>query len=281
MIVGSHFLGDVRGFSNLGGIAGRNGGEIITSYSSGRVTGRNERHDGEVGGLVGANYSSIISSYSIADVRGEDDVGGLVGENTGVITSSYAAGNVTGRWSVGGLASFNRGTIIASYATGDVSGEDYVGGLVGYNLIDGRIITSYATGRVMGRRGVGDELGGLVGVNRSGARIIDSHWDTQSSRQRIGVSDGSTSGATGASTAQMQRPTRYTGIYSGWNVDVDNADGDFDPTTGRDDLWDFGTSGQYPALRVDFDGDGVASWQEFGNQRGNRSDGCPGVAICP
>ncbi len=47
---------------------------------------------------------------------------------------------------------------------------------------------------------------------------------------------------------------------------LDNADQDFDPSTGADDFWDFGTSSQYPALKVDFDGDGVVTWHEFGSQ---------------
>ena len=35
-----------------------------------------------------------------------------------------------------------------------------------------------------------------------------------------------------------------------------------------DDPWDFGTSLQYPVLKVDFNGDGEATREEFGNQRG-------------
>ena len=50
------------------------------------------------------------------------------------------------------------------------------------------------------------------------------------------------------------------------NADLDDADGDDDPATGADDFWDFGTSSEYPALKFDFDGDGRATWQEFGNQ---------------
>ena len=73
----------------------------------------------------------------------------------------------------------------------------------------------------------------------------------------------------------MQAPTGYTGIYSDWNIDLDNADRDFDPTTGGDDLWDFGTNRQYPALKVDFDGDGETTWWEFGDQIGNRPTPTP------
>ena len=48
-----------------------------------------------------------------------------------------------------------------------------------------------------------------------------------------------------------------------WN----NADGDDNSATGSDDFWDFGTSSQYPALKVDLDGNGTPTWQEFGGQR--------------
>ena len=65
----------------------------------------------------------------------------------------------------------------------------------------------------------------------------------------------------------MQSPTGYTGIYRDWNADLDNADRDDDDATGADDFWDFGTSSQYPALKVDFDGDGAATAAEFGGQR--------------
>ena len=279
-IVGSHFTGIVTGVEDLGGIAGVNHGAIMTSYSAGRVSGSTRDSPGYVGGLAGVNYGSVINSYSVAQVSGTINVGGLVGLNGGSITTSYSKGSVDGVQNVGGLTGWNSGAIRAAYATGDVSGESYVGGLSGTNADGAATINSYAVGGVMRSGGDSNRLGGLFGSNYR-ATIIDSVWDTQSTRQRRGVGEDSASGVRGGITAQLQTPVGYTGIYSGWNVDVDNADGDFDPTTGRDDLWDFGNSRQYPALRVDFDGDGVASWQEFGDQRGNRGGGCPGNASCP
>ena len=56
---------------------------------------------------------------------------------------------------------------------------------------------------------------------------------------------------------------------------MDNAAGDDNPATGSDDIWDFGTSGHYPVLKVDFDGDGAATWQEFGIQRLNSAPEFP------
>ena len=107
--------------------------------------------------------------------------------------------------------------------------------------------------------GGADNVGGLAGV--SNGTITRSYWDTETSGQAAS-DDG-----TGYSTSQLQTPTGYEGIYVGWNVDYDNADGDDDTSTGVDQPWKFGSSEQYPALRVDFNGDGSMTWPEFGNQR--------------
>ena len=107
-----------------------------------------------------------------------------------------------------------------------------------------------------------------MGGNRGGT-VSDSYWNTQTSGQTAGVGNGASTGIEGKTTAELQQPTGYTGIYSNWDIDLDNADGDENTATGADDFWDFGIGSQYPALKVDFDGDGTASWEEFGNQRGD------------
>ena len=209
----------------------------------GQVTGNND-----VGGLVGSHGGEIHTSYATGRVAGRERVGGLVGDNeSGLITASYATGRVAGRERVGGLVGSNDDTITASYATGRVSGRERVGGLVGSN--GGEIHTSYATGRVAGQ----DDVGGLVGIVSPDSPIAASYWDTATSGQPSG------SHGTGQTTTQLQTPTGYSGIYADWNVDLDG-----DGTT--NDPWDFGTSSQYPALAVDFDGNGDATWQEFGHQ---------------
>ena len=174
----------------------------------------------------------------------------------GTISASYATGSVSGRDNqVGGLVGENGGTITASYATGSVSGgNSIVGGLVGFNSGVAAIIASYATGSVSGNSSVG----GLVGYNSGGAAITDSYWNTDIF--------GAGAEGEGRTTAQLQSPTGYTGIYRDWNADLDNADRNDDDATGADDFWDFGTSSQYPALKVDFDFDGAATAAEFGGQ---------------
>ena len=116
-------------------------------------------------------------------------------------------------------------------------------GWLGGNSSGGAITASYATGSVSGNF---SRVGGLVGYD--GGAITDSYWNTD-------IFGAGTDGV-GKTTAQLQSPTGYTGIYRDWNADLDNADGDDDDATGADDFWDFGASSQYPALKADFDGDG-------------------------
>ena len=212
------------------------------------VTGNNF-----VGGLVGRNRGVVTANYATGPVSGGSDVGGLVGGNSnyGTITGSYATGLVSGGSNVGGLVGENfTGTITGSYATGLVSGGSNVGGLVGENR--GVVTAGYATGPVSGNR----DVGGLVGRNSSSGTITSSYWDTTTSGQSTG------DGGAGQSTAALQAPTGYSGIYADWNVDVD---GNGTP----DDPWHFGTASQYPVLKADFDGDGAEIWQEFGYQLRN------------
>ena len=120
-------------------------------------------------------------------------------------------------------------------------------GLVGHVYDEGIITASYATGRVDGRN-----EGGLVGDDEGGA-ITNSYWDTRTSGQ------GSGSPGSGRTTSQLQSPTGYSGIYGSWNLDIDEDNM-------NDNLWNFGTSSQYPALRTDMDGDDDETWEEFGYQ---------------
>ena len=206
----------------------------------------------DVGGLVGRNLGMVAVSYVMGSVSGNNHVGGLVGDNQNSVTASYATGSVSGTELVGGLVGQNfNGSVSASYATGSVSGRQVVGGLVGGNDGDGRITASYATGSVSG-----DSVpGGLVGQQLQQGVTTNSYWDTDTSGQ-------STSAAgVGKTTVELRGPTGYTGIYADWN-DLDDDDS-VDDTT----YWDFGTATQYPVLKVDFNSDGTATWQEFGKQR--------------
>ncbi len=288
----SYATGSVIGGSRVGGLVGENGrigqhvGVISSSSSAGRTLGGRD-----VGGLAGANWGSVEGSNSSGGTSGHHTVGGLIGENQGTVYDGYATGSVSARQDVGGLTGQNWGVVVKSYATGSVSGEQSVGGLAGSN--DGVISVGYSVGRVSGRSEVGgsvgtnqgtiglvfsvgrvegvSEVGGLVGWNvspRDGepATIADSYWDVAVSGRENGVGYGAASGATGATTLELQGTTGYAGVYANWRIDLDNVDGDDDPNTGRDEPWDFGSSNQYPALKADLNGDGAETWQEFGNQ---------------
>ena len=85
-------------------------------------------------------------------------------------------------------------------------------------------------------------VGGLVG-SVDGVSVTASYWDTATSGRTTG------SHGQGRTSAQLQAPTGAHGLYATWSTAH----------------WDF-ASGRYPALRVDFDGDGRESWQEFGYQ---------------
>ena len=201
-------------------------------------------------GLVGLNRSRIRGSYVTGRVSGIENVGGLAGINSrfGEIRGSYATSHVSGDDDVGGLVGDNRGEIVASYATGRAAGNTDVGGLIGNNKSTGEISASYATGTVSG----GSDVGGLIGLFEGGS-INASYWDTRTSGHATGLLPF------GRTTAQLQSPVDYTGIYAQWNVDLD-GDGT------NDDPWDFGMDDEYPVLAVDFDGDGDPTWQEFGYQ---------------
>ena len=232
----------VTGTDNVGGLAGSNGGAVSGCYATGKVSG-----DDDVGGLVGANLDdgSVSASYSTVQVTGDDRIGGLAGSNSGEVTAAYATGRVVGDTEAGGLLGRNTGDVNVSYATGRVSGRRTIGGLIGWN--SGDVKASYLTGLVSG----GSKIGGLVGDNTGGGTITDSYWDTDTSGWTTG------SGGQGQTTAELQLPTAASGIYQTWNLDGDGM---------NDDPWDFGTSSQYPALKANFDGQGTATWQEFGQQ---------------
>ena len=234
----------VTGTDNVGGLVGSNGGAVSGCYATGKVSG-----DDIIGGLVGANLDagSASASYSTVQATGDDRIGGLAGSNSGEVTAAYATGRVVADTEAGGLLGRNTGDVNVSYATGRVSGRRTVGGLVGWN--SGDVKASYATGLVSGGR----TIGGLVGDNTRGGNINNSYWDTDTSGPTT-VSYGR-----GQTTANLQAPTDYTGIYRKWNRDLD-GDGM------NDAPWDFGTSSQYPALSVDTNGVGGATWQEFGQQ---------------
>ena len=283
---------DISGRDKVGSLVGRaDGSETRGSHASGRVAGRDR-----VGGLVGDSESGVWQSYAAVKVSGRNSVGGLIGSQSTTkvlnfvshsrIGVCYATGDVSGANAVGGLVGSSGVSIRAVYATGNVSGTGSrqmgasecelggggVGGLVGNacypRRFGGHIFASYATGMVSGSVGVG----GLVGTTHSEVVFRNNYWDMEASGVRVGVGeddsnengviDGTEShstGLAGQTTAVLQAPTYYEGIYETWNLDI-TLDGE------PDTPWHFGTSSQYPALTADLNENGSATWQEFGYQ---------------
>ena len=288
VISNCHATGDVLGFEHVGGLVGRaERSDVTLSYATGNARGTG----GYMGGLVGFIQGGVVQgrqigeisfSYASGDVQSTgvlNFAGGLVGRAQNArIVASYATGDIpAGSGSVGGLVGANvRTDIIASYSTGNVLGFNLVGGLVGLNLLS-EVNSSYSIGRVSVYSFAPRPIaGGLIGNDADISttetpEYVAAYWDTERSAYDVGVGTPPSgaprqSDPEGKTTAELQAPTGYTGIYAAWRTDLDNADGDNDATTGIDDFWDFGTASQYPALKVDLNGDGAATWQEFGNQ---------------
>ncbi len=91
---------------------------------------------------------------------------------------------------------------------------------------------------------------GVAGYSHGWGSVRDSYFNTDAYRS---------AGAGGRTAAQLRAPTDYAGIYANWNADIDRV-------SGGDDPWDFGDSIHYPLLKVDSDGDGTATWEEFSGQ---------------
>ena len=225
--------GDLCADGRVGALVGVSAGTIRGSWVTGTVsntvtqgTKLNKDLPAVVGGLVGQAHSSsvIAASFASADVSADMDpwnggpgnrVGGLVGINGGAITASYATGTAQ--------SGVTYGRNLSRYP------KFFVGGLVAHN--SGSITASYVSNTVSG--GVNHPL---VGRTAGASRVSESYWDAGESYGWHSYSKG-----TGKSTAELQAPTDYTGIYANWNVDLD-GDGN------ADDPWSFGTASDYPTL---------------------------------
>ena len=187
-------------------------------------------------GLLGDATSPRIENLGLVDVdvTGGNETGGLAGTSSagGSITAVYVTGQVNGGNNVGGLVGqITGGAITACYARVRVNGNQIVGGLVG-NEASGSTTASYTLGRVSGTSFVSAFTSGL-------GTITASYWDTETSDIADDTDDNAPEGKT---TAELQTPTDYTGIYANWNVNVDGV-------TGNDNPWAFGNALQYPVLR--------------------------------
>ena len=198
--------GDLCDEGRVGALVGVSAGTIRGSWVTGTVsnhitqgTGLNDDLPAVVGGLVGQTHSSsvIAASFASADVSASVDpptsapgtrVGGLVGINAGAITAAYATGTAR---SSGSAAS-----------TPGIGPKHVVGGLVGHN--SGSITASYVSNTVSG-----GSNHPLVRTAASSSRVHHSYWDSD-----IEYGWRNDAGGIGKTTAELQAPTDYTGIYA-------------------------------------------------------------------
>ena len=243
--------GDLCADGRVGALVGVSAGTIRGSWVTGTVSntitqglGLKGTNPAVVGGLVGQAHSSsvIAASFVDADVSAAvvthnsgpgTRVGGLVGINAGKITAAYAAGTAR-----------SSGDAPRSLSLGPVH---VVGGLAGHN--SGSIAASYVSNTVSG--GANHPL---VRTAVRGSRVDHSYWDSD-----IEYGWRNDAGGIGKTTAELQAPTDYTGIYANWNADLDGEGS-------ADDPWDFGTSSDYPTLN----GVGPGSNQQVGSGAGQQ-----------
>ena len=167
-------------------------------------------NEGRVGALVGINRGAINNSYATGTLVGNTNLGGLVGlnESLGTINNSYFSGSVAAGNRLGGLVGVNQGRISNAYSTGDVrstANQDLIGGLVGHNQ-GGTISTSYASAAVSNADP--SSMGSLVGKNDGS--VTNSYWNLDVSTLP-GIAGGTTTGATGLTSAQMKQQANFVG----------------------------------------------------------------------
>ena len=243
--------GDVDGddpgsYANFGTIGGtfaatfRGNGHTITNLTI-STTGRHTGMFSEVRWGTVRGVGLINPTVSGSDPHGQArSVGALVGSNSGSIIGCYVIGGTVSASGqadhAGGLVGRNQdrpGTLVrTSYSTASVGATGInttAGGLAALSTSRATIRNSYAAGDVTS----GVTQGGLVGSGYNG-NFHSGYWD-----RTIESSVGNNVNASlGKTTSELQEPTGYTGIYAAW----DDTDGD---------AWDFGTSTEYPVLKVD------------------------------
>ena len=201
-------------------------------------------------------FSTLSSDGVIRDVgmvdaalSGGGIAGALVGQNDGTVATSYAQGgsittNLMRLGYVGGLVGYNQGAdaiIRASWSTASVTSdtnmENGAGGLVGVNQ-GGTITAGFGAGQAAGYRPAS-----LVSWVDGGTVTGACDLTINTAGTCIGeLTQNPTINAPGATTAQLQALTGYTGVFANLNADLD---GDTFP----DYPWKFDTATTtYPTL---------------------------------
>ena len=120
-----------------GGLVGSNSGTVNQCYSTTAVAAVSGFVVGEIGGLAGRNLGNISSSYSMGSVSGFYPTGGLIGFNwktpstTGSVTNCYSTGTSDG---CGLIGQNTDGVITSSFWDINASGTIYSAGGTGKTI---------------------------------------------------------------------------------------------------------------------------------------------------
>ncbi len=175
-------IGNGNTYLLVGGIVGRNWGEIFRcSYSGSLNSNGNITAQSLLGGIVGQNQSTIEECYNGASVYINDTnlsneifIGGIAGQNRkGKIGNCYNLGNITGKSEkilyIGGITAYNHQKIYNSYNIGEIEGEGVtelnIGGISGVNSY---IENCYNLGKIYGIENSVANIGGIVGNQLAG-----------------------------------------------------------------------------------------------------------------
>jgi hypothetical protein len=171
---------------------------------------------GLVGGLWGGSVENCTSACSVSTAQPwsfNSYAGGLIGKVQGTVSNCYANGSVLG-YRAGGIAGavYQYGGVISNYSTTSIDPDCRVGG-------------------------------GIAGRNEGG-ELSGCFWDTGTSGVSVGVGEGSATGVTGKSTADMQSAATFTD--AGWDFLGEAANGE-------NELWRMCADGvDYPRLSWEF-----------------------------
>ena len=190
----------IKGSNVVGGLCGRNDGNVTNCYNTGSVTGTGDY----VGGVCGLNFGNVTNCYNSGTVAGSSQVGGVCGMNMmGSVTNCYNAGNVTGTGEhVGGVCGQNNATVTNCYNSGSVAGSSQVGGVCGRN--DGNVSNCYNTGSVEGNYSVG----GVCGRNYS-ATVTNCYYQKD-------MAAGGINGSDAAGQAEAKTAEQFQGGEVAW-----------------------------------------------------------------
>ena len=134
---------------------------------------------------------------------------------------------INGRGFLGGIVAGNNGTVINCTFDGTIIGQntsegisEKVGGIVGSNESGGRIIACYSTGEISSPLYVGC----VVGINKNDNNgVVSCYYQTDTEMQGIGSGSGETTKVDGTKTTWTDATAAMNAAVKTWNESNDNA----------------------------------------------------------